>query len=78
MAALLLTVDESYTTERGLMVLPCLSLQALTQRPEFRNLMQGSRVELRRPDGTRRGTVIVNEPFSRPPDLNKNEHPYTP
>jgi hypothetical protein len=55
MATFLLTVESCYPTDRGLVVLPCLPLNALAGRPEFefRRLMQGSRIELRRPDGTR-------------------------
>jgi hypothetical protein len=59
MAALLLTVDACYPTGRGLMVLPCVPLKALTGCAEFRHLQQGSRVELRLPDGTRRESEIV-------------------
>jgi hypothetical protein len=59
MATLLLTVEACYQTDRGLVVLPCLPLQALTSRPEFRQLQQGSRIELRRPDGTRRESRIA-------------------
>jgi hypothetical protein len=59
MATLLLTVEACYPTAQGLAVLPCLPLQALASRPEFLRLQQGSRIEVRRPDGTRREIRIA-------------------
>ena len=59
MATLLLTVEACYPTDQGIVVLPCLSLKALAGRPEFRRLQQGSRIEVRRPDGTRRESRIA-------------------
>jgi hypothetical protein len=58
MAVLLLTVEFSYTSTRGLTVLPCLNLKALASRAEFSHLQQGSPVELRRPDGSYRMSRI--------------------
>src|SRR5689334_7929504 len=59
MATLLLTVERCYLTDQGAVVLPCLPLKALASRPEFRRLQQGSRIELRRPNGTRRESRIA-------------------
>ena len=59
MAALLLTVEACYRTDEGLVVLPCVPAKSLDGRPEFDRMQQGSRIELRRPDGTRRQTGIA-------------------
>jgi hypothetical protein len=59
MATLLLTVEGCYPTDQGLVALPCLPLEALLSRPEFLRLQQGSRIEVRRPDGTCRESRIA-------------------
>jgi hypothetical protein len=51
-------------------VLPCLPLKLLASRPEFRRLQQGSRIEVRCPDGTRRESRIATygAPVEKSPD----------
>jgi hypothetical protein len=70
MATLLLTVEGCYPTDQGLVVLPCLPLKALLSRPEFFRLQQGSRIELRRPDGTCRESRLATygAPVEKGPD----------
>lgn len=70
MATLLVTVETCYPTDLGLVVLPCLPMKALAGRPEFGRLQQGSRIELRRPDGTRRESRIATYgvPVEKGPD----------
>ena len=70
METLLLTVEACYPTDEGVMVWPCLSLEALASRPEFRRLREGARIELRRPDGTRCESRIATygAPVDKGPD----------
>jgi hypothetical protein len=70
MAALLLKVESCFATDYGLVVLPAVPLSALGERPEIRCLQQGSRIELRRPDGTRHESRIATYgvPVMKGPD----------
>jgi hypothetical protein len=54
LANLLLRVESCEVTPNGLVLKPLVPMRDLVAGPQFRGLKEGTAVELRRPDGTRR------------------------
>jgi hypothetical protein len=60
MATYLLTVQRAERTDQGLRLSPGIRLSQTKDRPAICKMSQGSRLEMRRADGARRLTRLVN------------------
>src|SRR5262245_48679818 len=59
MAFKLLTVEETFASDEGLHLQPGVLLSWMTVQPELKGLMQGTALELRRPDGSVLRTTLL-------------------
>ena len=60
MPTFLLTVKEARFSGQGLQLSPGIRPSQIKHHPAIRSMRQGAKLELRRPDGTIRSTILVN------------------